>query len=333
MPVTLVFTPPSGSDPSELLIFTLDVIGEDDRDASEVPKSFDVSLATLGSSTSIRVVDPSGSLLLEGTSPAASPRTFTLPVNDEDGDYGDVVPKRLHLTLTQSGGLPALIIDDGHGSMQLAKDWDNKSEGGAVRIVDGGTHTLECTRQVAMQRHLRWVRADAVERVCKERDREQSGERAAKLAFMASAHAACQQVVGELRLHSRVVLGSRDGQAREIHGLLLSAAAVIVVEAAHPAEQSHVQAALDKVAFVAGLDEGEESLGAFLLQGVTSAVPVLASSSFPAAVAALCRARGVGVVQPMPCGGGYTYTPPALARHLPVRRALHTLARVLRAAL
>ncbi len=106
--------------PASSVTFTLRVIGEDDKDAEEVPKSFGITLATEEDTLCLRVVDPSsGQLLLEGTSPAASPATFTLPVNDEDGDYGDIVPKRLHLTPTLQGGVAALSIDDGHGSMQL----------------------------------------------------------------------------------------------------------------------------------------------------------------------------------------------------------------------
>ena len=64
------------------------------------------------------------------------------------------------------------------------------------------------------------------------------------------------------------------------------------------------------------------------LKGITSVVPVLASSRFGPAMIALCEARGVGVVKPN--GSGHTYFPSASPPNLSGRRGFHTLARVLR---
>jgi len=134
-----------------------------------------------------------------------------------------------------------------------------------------------------------------------------------------------EKIYGKLDMSTNTILENVRGEKREFDGLLINTKTAIAIEAKHVAEPKHVTLVLDKASFL--LEHARES-NPGNLKGITSVVPVLASSRFSPAMIALCEARGIGVVKPN--GSGHTYFPSASPSHLIGRRSFHTLARVLR---
>ena len=177
--------------------------------------------------------------------------------------------------------------------------------------MSGGTYTLIGGQQEAVKRHVTWT---------------QAADKELELRATEAVRDAGENMYGKLDMSTNTVLENVRGEKREFDGLLFNTKTAFAVEAKHVAETKHVKLVLDKASFL--LEHARES-NADNFKGITSVVPVLASSRFGPAMIALCEARGVSVVKPN--GSGYTFVPCPPPSHLIGRRSFHTLARVLRA--
>jgi hypothetical protein len=243
------------------------------------------------------------------SSPASSAtsKKFILVVNGED-EYGEIVPKSLDITISTQEELKELVKNHGGGSLVL--DDSSAATRKVEEITSGGTYTLIGGQQEAVKRHVTWT---------------QAADKELELRATEAVRDAGEKMYGKLDMSTNIILKNVRGEKREFDGLLINTKTAIAVEAKHVAEPKHVTLVLDKATFL--LEHARES-NAGNLKGITSVVPVLASSRFGPAMIALCEARGVGVVKPN--GSGHTYFPSASPPNLSGRRGFHTLARVLR---
>ena len=239
------------------------------------------------------------------SSPASSAasKKFILVVNGED-EYGEIVPKSLDITISTQEELKELVKNHGGGSLVL--DDSSAATRKVEEITSGGTYTLIGGQQEAVKRHV-------------------TADKELELRATEAVRDAGEKMYGKLDMSTNIILKNVRGEKREFDGLLINTKTAIAVEAKHVAEPKHVTLVLDKASFL--LEHARES-NAGNLKGITSVVPVLASSRFGPAMIALCEARGVGVVKPN--GSGHTYFPSASPPNLSGRRGFHTLARVLR---
>ena len=243
------------------------------------------------------------------SSPASSAasKKFILVVNVED-EYGEIVPKSLDITISTQAQLEKVVKRNGGGNLVL--DGTSSSVEEVAEITSGGTYTLIGGQQEAVKRHVTWT---------------QAADKELELRATEAVRDAGEKMYGKLDMSTNTILKNARGEEREFDGLLINTKTAIAVEAKHVAEPKHVTLVLDKATFL--LEHAHES-NAGNLKGITSVVPVLASSRFGPAMIALCEARGVGVVKPN--GSGHTYFPSASPPNLSGRRGFHTLARVLR---
>ena len=229
-------------------------------------------------------------------------------VNGED-EYGEIVPKNLDITISTQAQFEMLLGRLGGGSLVL--DGTSSSVEEVAEITSGGTYTLVGGLLETVKRHVTtWTQADDKELVIRATE---------------AVRDAGEKIYGKLDMSINTILKNARGEEHEFDGLLINTNTAIAVEAKHVAEPKHVKLVLDKATFL--LEHARES-NADNLKGITSVVPVLASSRFGPAMIALCEARGVGVVKPN--GSGHTYFPSASPPNLSGRRGFHTLARVLR---
>ena len=243
------------------------------------------------------------------SSPASSAasKKFILVVNGED-EYGEIVPKSLDISISTQAQFEKVVKRHGGGSLVL--DGTSSSVEEVAEITSGGTYTLIGGQQEAVKRHVTWT---------------QAADKELELRATEAVRDAGEKMYGKLDMSTNIILKNVRGEKREFDGLLINTKTAIAVEAKHVAEPKHVTLVLDKASFL--LEHARES-NAGNLKGITSVVPVLASSRFGPAMIALCEARGVGVVKPN--GSGHTYFPSASPPNLSGRRGFHTLARVLR---
>ena len=246
-------------------------------------------------------------LVARASSSSAASKKFTLVVNGED-EYGEIVPKNLDITISTQEELKELVKNHGGGSLVL--DDSSAATTKVEEITSGGTYTLIGGQQEAVKRHVTWT---------------QAADKELELRATEAVRDAGEKIYGKLDMSTNIILKNAQGEEREFDGLLINTKTAIAVEAKHVAEPKHVKLVLDKATFL--LEHARES-NADNLKGITSVVPVLASSRFGPAMIALCEARGVGVVKPN--GSGHTYFPSASPPYLSGRRGFHTLARVLR---
>ena len=246
-------------------------------------------------------------LVARASSSSAASKKFTLVVNGED-EYGEIVPKNLDITISTLEELKELVKNHGGGSLVL--DDSSAATTKVEEITSGGTYTLIGGQQEAVKRHVTWT---------------QAADKELELRATEAVRDAGEKIYGKLDMSTNIILKNAQGEKREFDGLLINTKTAIAVEAKHVAEPKHVKLVLDKATFL--LEHARES-NADNLKGITSVVPVLASSRFGPAMIALCEARGVGVVKPN--GSGHTYFPSASPPNLSGRRGFHTLARVLR---
>jgi hypothetical protein len=196
--------------------------------------------------------------------------------------------------------------DNGKGNLVL--EGTNMPIRKVEEIVNGGTYTLVCGQQQALRRRLEWT---------------QQADKALDLMSTDAVHSAVAGELGELEQRNNVILKNSQGREHEFDGLLTNKRTAIAIEAKHAAAEKHVALVLDKASFLMQL--ARESTGDF--KGITSVVPVLASSHFTPSLLRECEARGVGIVKPN--SSGHTYFPSAPPPNLIGRRSFHTLARVL----
>ena len=229
-------------------------------------------------------------------STAASIKKFILVVNGED-EYGKIVPKSLSIAISTQAQLDTFIDNNG-GSLVL--DGTSSSVMKVAELTPGGTYTFIGGLQGAVKRPVTWTPAADVELRATEAVRD-----------------AGEKMYGKLDMSTNITLKNVRGEKREFDGLLISTKTAIAVEAnhvagpKHVAESKHVKLVLDKASFL--LEHARES-NADNLKGITSVVPVLASSYFGPTMLALCEARGVSVVKPN--GSGYTFIPFPPPSHL-----------------
>jgi len=242
------------------------------------------------------------------SSPASSAasKKFILVVNGED-EYGEIVPKSLDIAISTQAQLKELVKRNGGGNLVL--DGTSSSVEEVAEITSGGTYTLIGGQQEAVKRHVTWTQAADME---------------LELRATEAVRDAGEKMYGKLDMSTNIILKNVRGEKREFDGLLINTKTAIAVEAKHVAEPKHVKLVLDKATFL--LELARESNAD--LKGITSVVPVLASSRFGSAMLDLCEARGVSVVKPN--GSGHTFVPYPPPSHLIGRRGFHTLARVLR---
>jgi hypothetical protein len=256
----------------------------------------------------------SGAWLVARASPApafspAVSKKFILVVNGLD-EYGEIVPKCLDINISTLEELKEMKYDNGKGNLVL--------EGTATpirkveEIVNGGTYVLIGGQQQALTHRLEWT---------------QQADKALDLMATDAVRSAVAKELGELNQRNNVILENSLGKKYEFDGLLVNTKSAIAIEAKHAAVEKHVGLVLEKASFL--LELAREDSGD--LKGITSVVPVLASSHFTPSLLRACEARGVSVVKPN--GSGHTYFPSAPPPHLSGRRGFHTLARVLRALL
>jgi hypothetical protein len=253
------------------------------------------------------VARASSSPASSATSSAAS-KKFTLVVNGED-EYGEIMPKSLDIAISTQAQLEKVVKRNGGGNLVL--DGTSSSVEEVAEITSGGTYTLIGGQQEAVKRHVTWT---------------QAADKELELRATEAVRDAGEKMYGKLDMSTNIILKNVRGEKREFDGLLTNTETAIVVEAKHVAESKHVKLLLDKASFL--LEHARESNAADNLKGITSVVPVLASSRFSPSMTDLCEARGVSVVKPN--GSGYTFVPYPPPSHLIGRRGFHTLAHVLR---
>ena len=200
--------------------------------------------------------------------PAAS-KKFTLVVNGED-EYGEIVPKNLDITISTQEELKELVKNHGGGSLVL--DDSSAATRKVEEITSGGTYTLIGGQQEAVKRHVTWT---------------QAADKELELRATEAVRDAGEKIYGKLDMSTNIILKNAQGEEREFDGLLINTNTAIAVEAKHVAEPKHVKLVLDKATFLLELAR-ESNAG---LKGITSVVPVLASSHFGPAMIALCEAR------------------------------------------
>jgi hypothetical protein len=238
--------------------------------------------------------------------PAAS-KKFTLVVNGED-EYGEIVPKNLDITISTLEELKELKYDNGKGNLVLEGTTTpiRKME----EITSGGTYTLIGGLQEAVKRHVTWT---------------QAADKELELRATEAVRVAGEKFYGKLDMSTNTILENVRGEKREFDGLLINTNTAIAIEAKHVAEFKHVKLVLDKASFL--LEHARES-NAGNFKGITSVVPVLASSHFGPIMIEFCKLSGVSIVKPN--GSGHTFVPCPPPSHLIGRRGFHTLVRVLR---
>ena len=256
----------------------------------------------------------SGAWLVARASPApalspAFSKKFILVVNGED-EYGELVPKCLDINISTLEELKEMKYDNGKGNLVL--EGTETPIRKVEEIVNGGTYVLIGGQQQALTRRLEWT---------------QQADKALDLMATDAVRSAVTKELGELNQRNNVILKNSLGKEHEFDGLLVNAKSAIAIEAKHAAVKNHVGLVLEKASFL--LELAREDSGD--LKGITSVVPVLASSHFTPSLLRECEARGVSVVKPN--GSGHTFFPSAPPPHLSGRRGFHTLARVLRALL
>lgn len=260
----------------------------------------------------VRVSDPplAPTLASSSFSSTTPPKKFVLVVNGLD-KYGEVVPKSLDVTISSQAELKELMKSHGGGSLVL----DNTSA--ATRkvedLVNGGVYTLIGGQQEAVKRHTTWT---------------QQADKLLEEAATVAVRDVCEKTLGKLVMSNNTTYTNTLNEKQEFDGLLNNSTdTVIIVEAKHVSKPEHVDLVLDKASFLLQCAR-EAKVGD--LKGISSVIPVLASSRFSPSMIALCKARGVGVVKPN--GSGYTYIPfTTPSSHLIGRtRGFHTLARVVR---
>ena len=303
---------PSWKADSAQLSLYLVAAGGDDEPAEEAISAVLSSGGRLGVGWSLtRAEISSGAWLVAraSSSPASSAasKKFILVVNGED-EYGEIVPKSLDIAISTQAQLEKVVKRNGGGNLVL--DGTSSSVEEVAEITSGGTYTLIGGQQEAVKRHVTWT---------------QAADKELELRATEAVRDAGEKMYGKLDMSINTILKNARGEEREFDGLLINTKTAIAVEAKHVAEPKHVTLVLDKATFL--LEHVRES-NAGNLKGITSVVPVLASSRFGPAMIALCEARGVGVVKPN--GSGHTYFPSASPPNLSGRRGFHTLARVLR---
>ena len=300
---------PSWKADSAQLSLYLVAAGGDEEPAEEAISTVLLSGGRLGVGWSLsRAEISSGAwLVARASSSSAASKKFTLVVNGED-EYGEIVPKNLDITISTQEELKELVKNHGGGSLVL--DDSSAATTKVEEITSGGTYTLIGGQQEAVKRHVTWT---------------QAADKELELRATEAVRDAGEKIYGKLDMSTNIILKNAQGEEREFDGLLINTKTAIAVEAKHVAEPKHVTLVLDKASFL--LEHARES-SAGNLKGITSVVPVLASSRFGPAMIALCEARGVGVVKPN--GSGHTYFPSASPPNLSGRRGFHTLARVLR---
>ena len=244
------------------------------------------------------------------SSPASSAasKKFILVVNGED-EYGEIVPKSLDITISTQAQFEKVVKRHGGGSLVL--DGTSSSVEEVAEITSGGTYTLIGGQQEAVKRHVTWT---------------QAADKELELRATEAVRDAGEKVYGTLDMSSNTIIENARGEKREFDGLLINTKTAIAVEAEHVAESKHVKLVLDKASFL--LEHARGSEAGSRLAGITSVVPVLASSRFSPSMIDLCEARGVSIVKPS--GSSYTFFPTPPPSNLSGRRGFHTLARVLR---
>ena len=225
---------------------------------------------------------------------------LTLEVNDED-EYGEIVSRMVDFKISSQEQLKDLVRSHGGGSLLL--EGTTTATRNLEELVNGGTYTLIGGQQQAVKRHQKWT--------------QQADKALEVIATEAVASAVAKELVGgRLEQRHNVTLTNGAGQTREFDGLLLSTNTAIAVEAKHAAVESHVALVLDKAAFLFNLAQQENvgRGGGADLSGITSVIPVLASSYFSPSVLCACHQRGVSIVKPN--GAGHSYVPSMPPAHL-----------------
>ena len=240
--------------------------------------------------TSVGIV--SGAWLMAAVAPAASAtsipalsKTLILVVNGED-EYGEVVPTSVDITITTQGELEKLAKRHGGGSLVL----DNTCAATikVEELVNGGVYTLIGGQQEAVKRHTMWA---------------QQADKVLEEAATEAVRDACEKTLGTgLDMRLDLTVTNVLGEKRQFDGLLRNTNTAIVVEAKHVSQPEHVDLVINKALFLLQCAQEDNAKD---LKGISSVVPVLASSRFSRSMIALCKARCVGVVKPN--GSGYTY--------------------------
>ena len=300
---------PSWKADSAQLFLYLVAAGGDEEPAEKAISAVLSSGGRLGVGWSLtRAGISSGAWLVARASSSASAasKKFILVVNGED-EYGELVPKSLDITISTLDELKDVKYDNGKGNLVLEGTTTPIRK--VEEILNGGTYTLVNGQQQTLRRRLEWT---------------QQADRALDLMATDAVRSAVTGELGELEQRNNIILKNSLGKEYEFDGLLINTRTAIAIEAKHAAVEKHVTLVLDKASFLMQL--ACENTGDF--KGITSVVPVLASSLFTPSMLRACEANGVSIVKPN--GYGHTYFPSAPPPHLSGRRGFHTLARALR---